>query len=82
VREVARLKHYSLRTERTYCDWVRQFILFHGKRHPETMGAEEVRDFLTYLAVKREVAVATLSTTMIYTHVLDKPGIGVRSPLD
>lgn len=59
VRAVARFKHYSLRTERTYWDWIRQFIFFHGKRHPEEMGAEEVRDFLTYLAVERKVAAAT-----------------------
>lgn len=59
VRAVARFKHYALRTEETYWDWIRQFILFHGKRHPEEMGAEEVRDFLTALAVERKVAAAT-----------------------
>jgi integron integrase len=59
VREVARFKHYSLRTEQSYSEWIRQFILFHGKRHPETMGAEEVRAFLTYLAAERDVAAST-----------------------
>ncbi len=59
VQAVARLKHYSLRTEQTYWDWIRQFVLFHGKRHPEEMGAVEVRDFLTHLAVERKVAAAT-----------------------
>ncbi len=42
VREVIRLKHYSLRTEQTYLDWIKRFVLFHGKRHPKAMGAEEV----------------------------------------
>jgi integrase len=59
VREVARLKHYSLRTEASYTDWIRRFILFHGKRHPAEMGAEEVRVFLTHLAAERDVAAAT-----------------------
>jgi integron integrase len=59
VREVARLKHYSIRTEQTYVDWIKRFILFHGKRHPETMGADEVREFLSELALKRNVAAST-----------------------
>ena len=50
VREVIRFKHYSLRTERTYLDWIKRFIVFHGKRHPAEMGAEEVRGFLSDLA--------------------------------
>lgn len=41
VRHAARLKHYSSRTERSYVQWIRRFILFHGKRHPASMGAEE-----------------------------------------
>jgi hypothetical protein len=59
VREVVRLKHYSIRTEQTYVDWIKRFILFHGKRHPETMGADEVREFLSELALKRNVAAST-----------------------
>jgi integron integrase len=59
VREVIRLKHYSLRTEKTYVDWIKRFILFHGKRHPQTMGAEEVRRFLSDLASQRDVAAST-----------------------
>ena len=50
VREAIRFKHYSLRTEQAYVDWIKRFILFHGKRHPEAMGAEEVRTFLSDLA--------------------------------
>ena len=59
VREAIRLKHYSLRTEKTYLDWIKRFILFHGKRHPLTMGAEEVRRFLSDLASHRGVAAST-----------------------
>ncbi len=50
VRDVIRRKHYSFRTEQTYIDWIRRFILFHGKRHPRDLAEAEVTDFLTSLA--------------------------------
>ncbi len=53
MRSVLRLKHMSIRTEEAYVSWIRRFILFHGKRHPTDMGAEEIRAFLTHLAVQR-----------------------------
>ena len=53
VRESIRTKHYSYRTEKTYVDWIKRFILFHGKRHPKEMGAEEVQEYITYLANER-----------------------------
>jgi integron integrase len=59
VREAIRVKHYSIRTEKTYVDWIKRFILFHGKRHPQSMGAEEVSQFLSDLAVNRNVAAST-----------------------
>ena len=59
VRDTIRLRHYSLRTEQAYADWIKRFILFHGKRHPREMGAIEVREFLTDLAVRRQVAAST-----------------------
>src|SRR2546428_2808660 len=59
VRVAIRAKHYSLRTEDTYVQWIRRFILFHDKRHPQAMGAAEVQRFLTDLAVTRQVAAAT-----------------------
>ena len=59
VRERIRLKHYSIRTEQAYVDWIRRFILFHGKRHPAEMGGSEIVAFLTYLAIERNVAAAT-----------------------
>ncbi len=59
VRYRIRLKHYSIRTEQAYVDWIRRYIHFHGKRHPGAMGAPEVEAFLTDLAVTRNVAAAT-----------------------
>ena len=54
-----RTRHYSIRTEEAYIDWVRRFILFHGKRHPGDMGAAEVEAFLSHLAVERHVSAST-----------------------
>lgn len=59
MRAEIRLRHYSIRTEESYVDWARRFILYHNKRHPREMGAEEVRDFLSYLAVERNVSAST-----------------------
>ena len=59
LRTEIRVRHYSLRTEQAYVDWARRFILFHNKRHPKDMGAIELRDFLSHLAVDRNVAGAT-----------------------
>jgi hypothetical protein len=50
VRDVIRLKHFSIRTEQTYIHWSRRFILFHHKRHPRDMAETEVTEFLTHLA--------------------------------
>jgi integron integrase len=59
VRNVIRLKHYSIRTEQSYLGWIKRFILFHNKNHPRRMGAEEVTQFLTDLAVRGNVAAST-----------------------
>jgi len=59
VRDRLRVKHYSIRTEQTYVDWIRRYIFFHDKRHPKDMGAEDVEAFLTHLAVAGKVAAAT-----------------------
>lgn len=59
VRDVIRVKRYSIRTEEAYIHWIKRFILFHNKRHPQEMGANEVRQFLTDLAVTRRVAAST-----------------------
>ena len=59
VRDTMRLKHYSLRTERTYCAWIKRYIHYHGTRHPSEMAEEEMTDFLTYLARDGYVAAST-----------------------
>jgi integrase len=59
VRDRIRVKHYGLRTEQAYLDWIKRFILFHDKHHPEQMAASEIEAFLTDLAVSRRVAAAT-----------------------
>lgn len=78
VREVIRARHYSIRTEQSYTQWVKRFILFHGKRHPKELGENEVVAFLTHLAVKRQVSPSTQNQALnalvfLYRHVLDQP---------
>lgn len=59
VQAVLRTKHYSIRTERVYLDWIKRYILFHNKTHPAQMGAPEVEAFLSHLAVAGKVAAST-----------------------
>jgi integron integrase len=64
VRAVARLKQLSLRTEESYVQAIRRFILYHEKRHPATMGAAEIQAYLTHLAVEQRVAGSTLNVAL------------------
>lgn len=71
-----RTKHYSIRTETAYCKWIKQFILFHHKRHPLEMGEIEINEFLSYLANNRHVAASTQNQALnaivfLYKQVLD-----------
>jgi integrase len=75
MRLALRLRHMSLRTEQVYVGWSRRFILFHNKRHPKDMGADEIRAFLTHLAVNSRVAASTQNVALnallfLYRHVL------------
>jgi integron integrase len=77
MRSVLRVRHYSLRTEKSYLQWVKRYILFHHKRHPRDMGDEEVRSYLSFLAVKRQVAASTQNQALnalvfLYKHVLNR----------
>src|SRR5215208_7079860 len=74
-RDTLRVKHYSARTEDTYVAWVRNFILFHDKRHPREMGVEEIGQFLTHLAAEKDVSASTQNQAFsavlfLYRHVL------------
>ncbi|MBT0960640.1 integron integrase [Denitromonas iodatirespirans] len=78
VRERLRLKHYSIRTEKSYVAWIRRYILFHDKRHPREMGKLHIEAFLTALAVDRNVAAATQNQALsallfLYREVLELP---------
>ncbi|VAW30953.1 Integron integrase IntIPac [hydrothermal vent metagenome] len=59
VRDAIRIKHYSIRTEKAYADWIRRFIFYHDKRHPKQMGTREIEQFLSHLAISRNVAAST-----------------------
>ena len=77
VRERLRLKHYSIRTEQAYVEWIKRFILFHDKRHPAQMGAAEIEAFLTHLAVKNKVSASTQNQAksallFLYREVLEQ----------
>lgn len=69
VRGKIRLKHYSIRTEQAYSDWIKRFVLHFGKRHPRDLGAAEVEQFLTYLAVHGKVAASTQIGSGRATHL-------------
>ena len=80
MREKIRVKHYSIRTEQVYLDWVRRYILFHGKRHPAEMGATEVEAFLTHLAVRGNVSASTQNQAKSALLFLYREVLGVELP--
>lgn len=78
LRDAIGVRQYSIRTEEAHVHWARRFILFHNKRHPAAMGAEEVNAFLTHLAVKDNVGPSTQAQALsailfLYRSVLDDP---------
>jgi len=80
VRERIRFKHYSIRTEQAYLDWIRRFVRHFGKRHPREMGAEEVQAFLSYLAVTGNVAASTQNQAKSALLFLYKEVLGIELP--
>lgn len=78
VREAIRTKHYSRRTEKSYIGWIRRFILFHGKRHPETMGEKEITAFLSWLAVRRRVSASTQNQALSAILFLYRKVLGIE----
>jgi integron integrase len=80
LRDRIRVKHYSIRTETQYVQWVRRFILFHGKRHPRDLGAPEVEAFLTHLAVEGQVASSTQNQALSALLFLYREVLGMELP--
>jgi len=77
VSDAIRLKHYSIRTEKSYVSWIKRYILFHHKTHPKEMGAREIQAFLTHLASEQKVSASTQNQalsalTFLYRHVLHR----------
>ena len=80
VREAIRLRHYSIRTEQAYVDWIRRFIRFHGKRHPAQLGPAEVEAFLTHLAVVHNVAASTQNQAKSAILFVYREVLGIELP--
>jgi len=77
VRQVIRVKHYSLRTEESYINWIKRFIFFHNKKHPIEMGEKEIGEFITHLAKNEKVSASTQNQALcaivfLYKNVLKK----------
>jgi integron integrase len=77
IRDFMRARHLSLRTEQAYVNWIKRFILFHNKRHPETLNGREINQYLTYLAVQSNVAASTQNQALnaiifMYREFLEK----------
>jgi integron integrase len=84
VRHTLRRKHYAIRTEEAYLNWIKRFIFFHHKRHPQEMDTPEIEAFLTHLAVDQHVAPSTQNQAFsallfLYRHVLNKE---LQAPID
>ena len=77
VRTSLRIRHYSYATEKAYLGWIKQFIFFHNKTHPNNLGEEAISQFLNHLAVKRKMSSSTQNQALcaivfLYKHVLKK----------
>ncbi|MCD6553190.1 MAG: integron integrase [Anaerolineae bacterium] len=84
VRDAIRLKHYSIRTEQAYVNWIKRYIFFHNLEHPRDMGIPEIEAFLTHLAVDKNVAASTQNQAFaallfLYREVLK---IDLEGPID
>lgn len=78
VRNVLRVRHYSIRTEEAYVQWIKRFIYFHNKKHPADMGEAEISAFLTHLAVSKNVTASTQNQALSALLFLYKQVLGVK----
>ncbi|MDA3941039.1 MAG: phage integrase N-terminal SAM-like domain-containing protein [Spirochaetia bacterium] len=72
MKNAIRIKHYSLQTEQSYIQWVRRYIYFHNKRHPDEMGSLDVQKFLSYIAVDQHVSVSTQNQVRLHSRAATK----------
>lgn len=75
VRSALRVKHYSIRTEESYVQWIKRYIFFHHKKHPADMGEAEISAFLTHLAVNKNVTASTQNQALMGLLFLCKQGL-------
>ncbi|MBA2503258.1 MAG: phage integrase N-terminal SAM-like domain-containing protein [Pyrinomonadaceae bacterium] len=75
------MRHYSIRTEQAYTNFIRRFILFHHKRHPREMGVDEIRQFLAFLAVEGNVAASTQNVALNALLFLYRDVLKISLPL-
>lgn len=80
ARDQLRTRHYSYRTEQTYLHWIKQFILFHDKRHPALLDSDDIGNFLTHLAVKRTVSASTQNQALAALLFLYKQVLHIDLP--
>jgi integron integrase len=84
VRHYLRVRHYAIKTEKTYVAWIKRYIYYHGKRHPKDMGVREIEAFLTHLAVNLNVAASTQNQAFnallfLYKHILRRE---IKEPIN
>jgi len=82
VADFMRARNYSRRTIRSYCHWIKRFVLYYGKRHPEKLGASEVERFLSWLAVERNVAPGTQALALNASVFLYRTFLGRALAID
>lgn len=80
VKSLIRVKHYSIRTERSYVSWIKQYIRFHDVKHPKDMGVREVEKFLSYLAVTRKVSASTQNQALSALLFLYRDVLKIKLP--
>ena len=71
VRDIVRKKHYSIRTEQSYVNWIKQYIIFQQKRHPKGVGEKEISRFLSHQETDKNVAASTQNqalNTLVFLH--------------
>ena len=85
VRDTIRRKHYSIRTEQSYIDWIKRFIYFHDKQHPRDLTESHITEFLNFLAVQKKVASSTQNQALcalvfLYREVIKKDLVQAKRP--